>query len=309
MKYLSPYKERINCSNADEVFKYLIDTLKDKITRWDYFVNWNKVYKNLKEFELDLNILNYLIGKKDVASELKTLLQSHPYVIRAIPILIACRENEINILYEFSLKGFIYKKYNFKKKDTLSTSEIDDMVEFAEKVGFLNLLRDEKIKNLVDYALGVEVGLDSNGRKNRGGTAMEGIVEYFLSDLCSRNKFSLMKEATSEKVRQQWGLNLTVDKSSRRIDFAISNGKKLVLIETNFYGGGGSKLKSTAGEYKAMYDFWKSDGHDFIWITDGGGWRGTSRPLRETFDYTDSILNLEMISQGLLEDIVKMQLK
>jgi type II restriction enzyme len=106
------------------------------------------------------------------------------------------------------------------------------------------------------------------------------------------------------KVKEKWGLKLTVDKSSRRIDFAIFTRKQLFLIETNFYAGGGSKLKSTAGEYKTMFDYWKNDGHEFIWITDGYGWKTSLLPLRETFDHIDYVSNLQLVTEGLLETIL-----
>ena len=178
------------------------------------------------------------------------------------------------------------------------------MIEFAKSTGFLELLQTKRIKSIVDYVIGVEVGLGSNGRKNRGGKSMETIVEFFVKDICQRNQFEYIKEATAKKVKQEWGLTLEVDKSSRRIDFIVKNNSKMFLIETNFYSGGGSKLKSTAGEYKAMYEFWKKYGHEFIWITDGYGWKSTRLPLEETFEYINYILNLEMVSKGLLKGII-----
>jgi len=117
-----------------------------------------------------------------------------------------------------------------------------------------------------------------------------------------------MPQATSPKIILEWGIHVEVDKSTRRFDFAIKNGNTLYLIETNFYGGGGSKLKATAGEYRALFDFISSQGHKFIWITDGLGWKSTLRPLEETFNYIDYILNLKMVSTGLLSEIIIQQL-
>ncbi len=133
---------------------------------------------------------------------------------------------------------------------------------------------------------------------------MEEDVEFYVKDICQRNGYEYIREATAPKVKEEWGLTMTVDKSSRRIDFVINNGKGLYLIETNFYTGGGSKLKSTAGEYKAMFDYWKNDGHGFIWITDGKGWHTTKRPLEETFNHIDYMLNLDMVSKGIFEKIL-----
>ena len=267
MKYSNIFLERIQCKNSDEVFAYLIDNLRNTITTWEYFVNWSKVFGNIEQIEVDLNILNYLIGKDDIEKEFSKLLKKHPSIYNTIPIIIACRQSNFDILAEYNKEGFVSKKYSFAKESTLTKQQIDDAVEFANGCGFLDLLKNKRLKSIVDYVIGVEVGLDSNGRKNRGGTMMEEIVGYFIDDMCQRNNYEYIPEATSSKVMSKWGIKMTVDKSSRRVDYAVYNGKFLYLIETNFYSGGGSKLKSTAGEYTTMYDYWKNDGHKFIWIS------------------------------------------
>jgi type II restriction enzyme len=168
------------------------------------------------------------------------------------------------------------------------------------EAGIGEILKDKKVKNLVDYATGVEVGIDSNGRKNRGGTLMESLVEEFVSDACQNLGLKYMAQANSKKIKQQWNLDVLVDKSSRQLDFAINNNGKLFFIECNFYGGGGSKLKSTATEYIEMNRYWNKQGIEFIWITDGAGWKSTLKPLREYFDKADYLLNLEMLRKGTL---------
>ncbi|MCG2686675.1 type II restriction endonuclease [Candidatus Parcubacteria bacterium] len=304
MRYSEILKKRIGCKDSEEVFNYLISTLKETITKWDYFVNWTKVFDNLKNIEIDLNILNYLIGKDNIESEFIGLLNKHPSIARLIPILVASRESSFKILSKYGYQAFIYEDFSFKSAKNLTANETTKIVQFASESGFLKLLTSKRIKNIVDYVIGVEVGLDSNGRKNRTGKLMESIVEFFVKDVCKRNNYEYIPQANASNVEQKWNLKLTVDKSSRNIDFVVFNGKNLYLIETNFYGGGGSKLKSTAGEYKAMFDYWKRDGHKFIWVTDGLGWKSTHRPLRETFNYIDYLLNLEMISKNVLEDII-----
>ncbi|MEN6387258.1 MAG: type II restriction endonuclease [Phycisphaerales bacterium] len=302
MRYSDIFLKKIRCNNSEEVFQYLTTTLKDTISGWEYFINWTKVFQGIKNVEVDLNILNYLIGKGDIEQELIGLLEQYPSIVKAIPLLIACRESKFQILKGFSNEnGFQYENYDFSINSKIEKNKV---VEFAKNTGFLTLLKDKKIKSIVDYVIGIEVGLDSNGRKNRGGTAMEKIIEFYVKDVCARNNYEYLKEATSKEIKKKWDINLKVDKSSRRIDFVIKKNHSLILIETNFYGGGGSKLKSTAGEYKSMFDFWKKDGHDFVWITDGAGWKTTKLPLHETFEYIDYILNLDMVGKGLLDDIL-----
>ncbi len=304
MKYIQSYDKRISKKNSAEVFDFLIESLKIKITKWDYFVNWSKVIGNIDKLEIELNILNYLIGKENIESEFRKLIDKYPNVIKTIPILIASRDKSFKILTKFGYDEFEYKDFFFKKQKKYTNEDIDKAVEFALNTGFLTLLSSKRIKNIVDYVLGVEVGLDTNGRKNRTGTMMEGIVKFFIEDICDRNNFEFIEQATSSKIKELWDIDLSVDKTNRRIDFAINNGENLYLIETNFYGGVGSKLKSTAGEYKTLFDYLTNDGHKFIWVTDGIGWSKTRAPLRETFNYIDYILNLEMLSKRILEDII-----
>ena len=304
MKYSSIFKKKIGCNNDKEVFVYLMNNLNYSIRYWDYFVNWKKVIGNTKDLEVDLNILNYLIGKENIEKEFGYLLKKHTQVVRLIPVLLACREHKFKILTDLSEGNLKYEDFSFEENRNLSDAEISKAIRFAQKSGLLRIFKDKTVKNIVDYTIGIEVGLDSNGRKNRGGTAMEKITENFVKEICNSHDFKYIKEATAEKVLEQWGLKLRVDKSSRRFDFAVYNGKLLYLIETNYYGGGGSKLKSTAGEYKALYDFLTRDGHKFVWVTDGIGWKKTNKPLEETFNHIEYLLNLKMLTNGVLEGIV-----
>ncbi len=162
----------------------------------------------------------------------------------------------------------------------------------------------KKIKNLVDFATGVEVGLDSNGRKNRGGHQMENLIEYYIQEVCAELDLPYLKEANAKSIKNNWGIDLKVDKSSRRIDYVINKNGQLYFFEVNFYNGGGSKLKSTATEYINMNDYWNKQNIEFIWITDGSGWLKTLSPLREYFDKAEYLLNIEMLKNGILKKII-----
>lgn len=291
----------LNLKNEDELFVKITQSFKEKITQWDYFVNWTKVFGNITPIEKELNLLNFLIGKENIETEAYKLIKQYPQVIKAFPTLIAVREKSVDILID--TKSFIYKKYSFTN-GKLTDEECKELAHFLINSGIGEILKDKKVKNLVDYATGVEVGLDSNGRKNRGGTLMESLVEEFVSDTCHTLGLQYMAQATSKKIKEQWNLDVVVDKSSRQLDFAINNNGKLFFIECNFYGGGGSKLKSTATEYIEMNRYWNKQGIEFIWITDGAGWKSTLKPLREYFDKADYLLNLEMLKEGVLKQIV-----
>lgn len=298
MKNNPVFKNILNCNNDDEVFAYLIKTLKETIKSWDYFVNWKKVIHNYREVERSLNLLNTLVGKENIEDEALALLREYPKIIGVVPALLAERDKKISLLT--TPHNFDVKRFDFSKP-----MPAEDGVLFLKESGFLELISDRSIKSIPDYFIGVEVGLDSNGRKNRSGTSMENLVEFFVKDICERNGYEYIAQATADKIKAKWGKDITVTKSSKRIDFAINASNKLYLIETNFYGGGGSKLKSTAGEYSDIYRQWTSDGHQFIWVTDGFGWKKTQRPLRDTFNATDYIINLDMIQKGVLEELLK----
>ena len=298
MKYSQIFNKLLGCKNYDEVFDYLVGNLKETIKSWDYFVNWQKVLKNYKSVKVSLNLLNTLIGEADIEKAARELLAQYPDVIKIVPALLACRDKNICLLTD--MRKFDLTRFDFSKPMSPA-----DGAMFMKESGFLALLSDRTIKSIPDYFIGVEVGLDSNGRKNRSGTSMENLVEFFVKDICERNGYEYIAQATADKIKMKWNKDITVTKSSKRIDFAVNTPKKLYLIETNFYGGGGSKLKSTAGEYSEIYHQWTRDGHQFIWVTDGYGWKTTQRPLRDTFNVTDYIINLDMIQKGILEELLK----
>lgn len=291
----------LNVENDDLLFEQITTSFKDKgITLWSYFVNWDKVHRNIKPIEKELNLLNVLIGKENIEDELCALIKEYPQVIKAFPFLIAFRGTYTAILTDET--EFIYKDYDFKHR-ILTDEDCEDLTKFFMLSGLGALVKDKRVKNLVDYVTGVEVGLDSNGRKNRGGSLMENIVEKFVAKACTDLGLQYMAQATAPKIKAQWGIKVIVDKSSRQLDFAINNKGKLYFIECNFYGGGGSKLKSTATEYVKMNETWNAQGIEFIWVTDGAGWKSTLKPLREYFDKADYLLNLEMLKKGILTNI------
>ena len=306
MKKLVFYKTALDCDTENQVFDFLISNLKPSNTIWSYFVNWEKVFRNTKQIELALNNLNYLIGKDDFNKEFKFLLKENPNIAKVIPALVVrdgSNTKKFKILVDYQNKKLVYEDFDFSKND-ISDEDIEKYLYFVKETGLKHLITNKKIKNLVDYMIGVEAGLDSNGRKNRSGHVMENIVEVFIKDICKKNKFKYLKEANAEKIKNELGYGVPVDKSSRRYDFVIDNGKELFIIETNFYGRDGSKIKSTAGEYRSLFDV-LNEKYKFVWITDGMGWKTTAKPLRETFNYNDYLFNLAMLEKGILEFLLK----
>jgi type II restriction enzyme len=301
MKYLNFYNDVLNCKNQDDVFDYFIKNLKPSILLWSYFVNWEKVFENTRKIEIALNNLNYLIGKENFDDEFRFLIKQNPEVAKVIPALVVRdgdNSSKFKILVDYKQKKLVYEDYDFSK-DNPTNDDIGRYLTFVKESGLKDLIISQKIKNLVDYMIGVEAGLDSNGRKNRSGHCMENIVEFFISDLCKQKGYKYLKGANAKKIKEVWEFDVPVDKSSRIYDFVVNNGKELFIFETNFYSGGGSKLKSTAGEYRNLFDTLAGK-YKFIWITDGYGWKTTARPLRETFTHNEYLFSLDMLEKGIL---------
>ena len=270
----------------------------------EYYVNWNKVDRETKKYELELNTLNYLIGKDDIYSEALRLFTKQPNLLKAIPSLIASRDRVLDILTIDNDDNMSFEQLDFK---TIDTSRIDDYLKFIEQSGLLNFLQQHANRSLVDYVYGVETGLDSNARKNRSGTTMEGILERHVAKICQEQKLEWKSQATAQFIKDKWGIKVPVDKSERRFDVAVysKENHKVWLIETNYYGGGGSKLKAVAGEFTELSQFVvKSDDDvEFVWVTDGQGWKTAHLPLAEAFSHITNVFNLEMLREGFLSEL------
>ena len=282
-----------------KTFTELVDGFKSSIKTWDYFVNWDKVSANATDLEISLNKLNYLLGKENLKDEFVKLYESNPDIVNALPVLLAVRENKLEIFDKVTKES---EFFDF----TDGEDGAEKYFEFLEKSGLARLFQKDGIKNLVDYVMGVEVGLDSNGRKNRGGTLMEEIVKSYIKDFSAKRGFEYIAQARATDIKAKLDYEINVDKSERSFDFAVYNPqtKNIKLFETNFYNGGGSKLKAVCGEFRSLYDELTKQGIDFVWVTDGLGWQTTKRPLEGTFNHNNGqVFNLNMLEDGVLEEL------
>ncbi|MBN1469879.1 MAG: type II restriction endonuclease, partial [Fusobacteriaceae bacterium] len=284
-------------------------TLTDSIFTWDYFVDFKKVKNNIHLIEKELNLLNVLIGKRDVEKEFIKLVSEYPNVREVLPILIAIRNSklkEFKVIDDFEKLKSERKAELFSKSVELTSKIKEDLLNFFKESGLKNIFQDKDIKNIVDYCFGVEVGMDTNARKNRTGKSMESIVGKIIQKFAEKNNLDYIPQATQKKIKEKWNFDIKIDKTDRIFDFAIfeKSKKKIFMVETNYYSGGGSKLKSTAGEYQYLFDFLKNQGIDLIWITDGLGWKTTKKSLFETFLHNDYLLNIELVKKGVLKDII-----
>lgn len=290
--------------SSEERLEEFLSTLSITNRTPEYYVNWKKVDRETKKYELELNTLNYLIGKDDIYIEALDLFTKQPNLLKAIPSLIASRDRVLDILTIDNDDNMSFEQLNFK---TIDTSRIDDYMKFIEQSGLLMFLQHHANRSLVDYVYGVETGLDSNARKNRSGTTMEGILERHISKIAQEQNLEWKAQATAQFIKEKWGVTVPVDKSERRFDVAVysKENHKVWLIETNYYGGGGSKLKAVAGEFTELSQFVvKSDDDvEFVWVTDGQGWKTAHLPLAEAFSHITNVFNLEMLREGFLSEL------
>jgi len=301
-----PIYQALKITNSDDACDYFLSTIHDSIRFWDYFVNWEKVFSNTSKFDEQIAIWNTLLGSSDFETDLRKTIQSSPEIVQSIPSLIV-RDGQASTVFQIAddrLDPLVsVREYDFSIPANTEML-VDSAVHFFRMSGLAQLFTSKKISNLGDYLLGVEAGVDSNGRKNRGGTAMEAAVKQHISELCNKHGFQFMEQATEKKIKAEWGIATSTGLSERRFDFAIWANQKLVLIEVNFYSGGGSKLKATAGEYIELNQKLNELGQTFVWITDGAGWRPTHLPLRNAFDQVDYIFNLELLAHGALNEVL-----
>ena len=292
--------------SSEERLEEFLSTLSITNRTPEYYVNWKKVDRETKKYELDLNTLNYLIGKDDIYSEALRLFTKQPNLLKAIPSLIASRDKVLDILTIDNDDNMSFEQLNFK---TIDASRIDDYMKFIEKSGLLKFLQRHANRSLVDYVYGVETGLDSNARKNRSGKTMEGILERYVSRISKEQKLEWQAQATAKFIKNEWGIEVPVDKSERRFDVAVYSKEKhkVWLLETNYYGGGGSKLKSVAGEFTELSQFvvTSDDDVEFVWVTDGQGWLTAHLPLAEAFSHITNVVNLEMLREGFLAELFR----
>lgn len=289
---------------SDERLNIFLSTLSVTNRTPEYYVNWDKVERETKRFELELHTLNYLIGKENIYDEALDLFSKQPGLLQAIPSLIASRDKVLDILSINEQDEMTFDQLNFSKIDIL---RIQDYVDFIHQAGLLEFLQNKANRSLVDYVYGVEAGLDSNARKNRSGTTMEGLLERHVAKICQEYSLEFKPQATAPYIKENWGINVPVDKSERRFDVAVYSKEKnrLWLIETNYYGGGGSKLKAVAGEFTELSQFvaTSSDNVEFVWVTDGQGWKTAHLPLSEAFGYITNVFNLYMLKQSYLFEL------
>lgn len=280
-------------------FNEWLSKFKSSISNYTYYVDFEKIYKAAEKYKVELNILNSLIGSKDIEKEFENIIIKYPEILEVIPLLLAVRSNEIFV--KDNMDEYLF---NFNKL----VYSIGDYVKFMRETGLFELLQNHIINNLYDYVLGVEVGLDSNGRKNRGGHLMEDLVESYIIKAGYKKNIDYFKEMYLSDIERRWNLDLSAmsgnNISTKRFDFVIKTENQVYVIETNFYASGGSKLNETARSYKMLAkESKKVNGVTFIWCTDGQGWMSARKNLEETFNELETIYNIDDLDNDILKTL------
>lgn len=288
-------------------FSEWLSGFRDSIADYGYYIDFGKVHRNVDGIKVELNILNSLIGSKNIEADFENLMRKYPEVLKCIPLLLAVRASEIYCQDENG--GYLFK-FDFGNYPPSSHAHYERYKYFMRQTGLFDLLENHVVNNLVDYATGVETGLDSNGRKNRGGHLMEDLVESFIQKAGFVKDVNYFKEMYIHQITNKWNIDLSAisnqGKMEKRFDFVVKTPNMIYGIETNFYGSGGSKLNETARSYKTLaWETEEINGFTFVWFTDGKGWTSARNNLEETFDIMKHIYNIKDLENGIIGEVFK----
>lgn len=278
--------DSLGFKSEKEYFDYFFDTLLPTNRTYEYYVNWEKVKDNVITYLTEICLLNSLtrIDVLEREAKLIEIISKYPEVIPVVPLIIAIREKNVVVL-DIGDQLF-YKKFKFNEK--LKEEEILDIVEFCKKSGILDLFGE--INDLYAYLLGMEVGLDSNARKNRSGKIFEHLVGLLLKDrLRDYPSFTLKEEDSSLEIKRK-----------KRADFVIyHNNSPKIVLECNFYASTGSKPIEVANAYIDLDHKCKEKNLMLVWVTDGPAWPKMRNTIERTFNEIDFPMNYKILDEQI----------
>lgn len=278
-------------------FNELIASMTETIFTHDYFVDFKKVFQRVDDLEYYLNNLNFLLGKENFDEAFIKTFNKDNEIVTVLPILLAIREKNLAIYEDIVIK------YDF-----INIMDVNYYLDFIYKTNLIEIFKDKRIRNLIDYVTGVEVGLDTNARKNRTGNQMERIVLEYVKKV---NCVEYLEQADLNKISKNFDVDIDSKLSdvskNKKYDFVLKRktDNHLFLIETNYYRSSGSKLNETARSYeKLSNDIKNIEGATFIWITDGYGWLSTKRDLEKAFITIDHLYNIDDLKRNILNKVI-----
>lgn len=301
MANLDFYKKYLNLSTVDEICKALSNTLIETNYTYDFFVNWSKVAKNRDAFKYELALLKSLKNCPNPISDFRDLLKKYPEVIKVIPILLACRDGLLKVLNSIDA-DLQYKTFDFSKK-IYDAKNIDGIVRFTKNTGLLDMLC--MMDSATDYLLGVEVGLDTNARKNRSGLFLERMVTETFKGLSAQNPgLVFVEQKTFGYIEAEYKIKIPPTLRDRKFDYAVIYKGIATNIEVNFYSGTGSKPSEIVSSYINRAEVLSSAGWKFVWLTDGMGWKKMQRPFHIGVENIEYVINANLLRNNILEKIL-----
>lgn len=254
------------------------------------FVDIDKIICNVDKVQIHLNSLNYLISgsKKEFEKRVCNLFSLNKDCFLILPILIAVRDNFDSLINNF----FSACELN-----------IDIILSFFYQTNLYKLIFDGKINNFVDYVYGVEVGLDTNARKNRNGKLIEKYLSQYLHNyFCGSKYINIYEQKQLEHVVNMGNIKINYPQVNKKFDFIIINtlNKKILLIESSFYNAGGSKISETSRSY---YDIFKkieeyNSNINFLWVADGLGMKTIKKDIENKYS-KNYITNIHLLPSKL----------
>ena len=305
------YKEM----SIEELSEKFVNNLVETNRGFNFYVDWNNVM-DYKQFEIELNALNVLIKCENIHDKFVELVKKVPTVVATFPLLFALSKverknvwkgkNELKVVNE-DLKENDFYSYNFDIqliKNNISDENIEIYYTFFEKIGLKDLFQNLLEKSVIDYVIGVLVGLDSNGRKNRGGKAFELACEPIIAEICENHNVQLISQKQF-KALSKLGFNISEDVANRKADFILVKNNKVLNIEVDYFYRGGSKPEEIIDSYINRQNDLKKIGIGFALLTDGLCWDNKDKnQLQKGFRNLDYLLNYHLAKSGMLDEII-----
>jgi type II restriction enzyme len=299
-----PFYEKLlgkNNVTVDDICQRLLNTFLETNYTASFFVNWEKAIDNRDNYKVEIALLQSLHRSKNIKADFRALIGKYPETIKALPCMLALRECTIKLIFLLGVE-IRYQTIDFDR-EYFSPEDMNNITDFAEASGLLEMIT--ATGSFADYVLGVEVGLDSNARKNRSGFFLETMVEGIIESLGITNEeFRLVKQVHFKTLNKDYGIPLAAEVLDSKADFAIVYHKKILNIEVNFYSGSGSKPSEIVNSYANRNRLLKSTGCAFVWLTDGPGWNKMHNPLKLGVSQIDYVFNVDLLRHGALQSLL-----
>ena len=295
------YKDFFGLDTIDEICQHLLKTSLETNHTAQFFVNWEKVNKNKNKYKVELALLQSLHRSSNVKMDFRHLIGRYPEIIKVIPCTLALRKCSLKLI-DLLGSDIKYQTIRFDKTK-YEAKELDYIADFADASGLLTTL--VTTENCIDYMAGIEVGLDSNARKNRSGLFLEIMVESILNELgIVSDTCLLVKQKQFKTIQKEFGISVPTEMLESKADFVIIRGKKILNIEVNFYSGPGSKPSEIVNSYANRNRLLINSGGCLVWLTDGPGWHKMHNPLKSGVSQIDYVFNADMLRRGALNKIM-----